>query len=263
MTQNVVKRKGIIPNETRWNTSGPAKKFLNGKTYSLCSIEEQENLPDGFCRPDSDVFDVIGSLIPDLNHFNIAKFTRIVEVAFECDGSITASSLKQSRRLFSAIRDACNGVGGGFRRRFNGSPVEIGDVIDGTFKSAIECSDEMTNAERITKLHPIFGRSVQGACDGMFNGRPVEVKSINSFSQSNIRRTLEGNSLQFAAYNWLYGEVPIIVIVSRDSLKIDVVEPTYDLVEEAMLTWSTWTDGISNKTSSGSVIPTRMSSPVK
>ena len=250
MTQKAVKRNGIIPNETRWNSSRTAKNFLSGKKYSLCTAEEQVSLPDGFRRPSSEMFDVISSLIPGLNDFNITKFTRVVEVAFECDGSITASSLKQRGRLFSAIKDANNGVGGGFRRSFDGSPLEIGDVIDGAFKSAIECSEEMTTANRVTTSHPIFERDVSGACDGMFQGRPVEVKSVNSLSESYIRRTLNGNNLQFAAYNWLYGKAPIIVIVSRQNLKIDVVVPTYDLVEEAMLTWATWADQVSETKSS-------------
>lgn len=249
-TQKAVKPNGIIPNETRWPPSNKAKDFLNGKKYSLCAADERAPLPGGFQRPTGEMFDVISSLIPDLNDFKVPKFARVVKVAFECDGSITASSLKLPKKLVSDIKDAKNGRAGGFSRQFNGSSAEIGDVIDGTFKSAIECSEEMTTANRVTNFHPIFERNVSGACDGMFQGRPVEVKSVNSLSESNIRRTLQGNNLQFAAYNWLYGKAPIIVIVSRENLKIDVVVPTYDLVEEAMLTWSTWADLLSDTKSS-------------
>ena len=216
----------------------------------MCLDSEQVSLPDGFRRSSSETFDLIGSLIPTLNDFNIAEFKRVVEVSFECDGSITASSLKEKKKLSRAIKSANSGVSGGFKRQFNGSPIEIGDVIDGTFNYAFECADKMTNAERITKNHPIFGRRVSGACDGMFNTRPVEVKSVNSLSETNIRRTLHGNNLQFAAYNWLYGSAPIIVIVSRENLRIDVVEPTYDLVEEAMLTWSTWAEIVTGRNNS-------------
>ena len=60
----------------------------------------------------------------------------------------------------------------------------------------------------------------------------------------NVLRTLAKNWFQFAAYNWLYGHSPIIAIVCRESLNIELVELEGDMVEFAMRNWSEWNSQI-------------------
>jgi hypothetical protein len=240
MTQKAVKRNGIVPNETKWPPSRKAKQCLIGKNYSISGEEESVTLPVGFQRPEDEIVELVESLIPELNNYNISKCMRTVKLQFDCDGSITASALKNEGKLRSEIKKASKGVPGGFRRSFNGSPSEVGDVIDGTFKHAFENSESMSPALQISKIHPVFDVEVKGSCDGMIGGRPIEVKSVNSITDYNLMKTLNGNLFQFAAYNWLYGQSPLIVIVSRENLDIMIVEPTQDMVNSSMEEWEQW-----------------------
>jgi len=240
MTQKTLKRNNIIPNETMWCTSRKAKDFLSGKEFTLCSTDEQVTLPSGFRRSYGGILNSVESLIPELNKFDFAKFERTVILRFECDGAIPASSLKTPGKLVSELKNVKNGRAGGFRRKFDGSPLEIGDVIDGTFKHAIDKCEEMSIPQRVTKYHPHFDCDVSGRCDGMFGNRPIEVKTVASLSENYVHYSLENNNLQFAAYNWLYGELPLIIIISRDNLMVDVIEPVHEMVEPAMAIWETW-----------------------
>ena len=240
MAQKAVKRNGIVPNETKWPPSRKAKQCLIGKNYSICEEEEMVTLPAGFQRPEDEIVEIVESLIPELNNCNISKCMRTVKLQFDCDGSITASALKNEGKLRSEIKKASKGLPGGFRRSFNGSPSEVGDVIDGTFKHAFENSETMSPALQVSKMHPVFGVEVKGSCDGMIGDRPIEVKSVNSINDLSLMKTLDGNWLQFAAYNWLYEQPPLIVIVSRENLELMVVEPTQDMVDAAMEEWLQW-----------------------
>jgi len=234
------KRNKIVPNVTQWSTSRASKSLFEGKTYSMVENSDEYSLPSGFQLASKSSTDEISSLISDLNDYNISSLMRTVELRFDCDGSIPASALKSEKGLRSEIKKVSKGIPGGFRRSFNGSPAEIGDVIDGTFKHAIENSELMTTASRVSKIHPVFEVEVKGSCDGMFDERPVEVKSVSDINDYTIMKTLEGNWFQFAAYNWLYGQSPLIVIVSRENLEIVVVEPTQDMVASSIEEWSQW-----------------------
>ena len=234
------KRNKIVPNETQWSTSRASKALFDGKTYSMVGNSEEYSLPSGFQLASKSSTDQIYNLIPDLNDYNISKLMRTVQLRFDCDGSIPASALKSEKRLRSEIKKLSKGIPGGFRRSFNGSPAEVGDVIDGTFKHAIENSGLITSASMVSKIHPVFEVEVKGCCDGMFDERPVEVKSVSDINDYTIMKTLEGNWFQFAAYNWLYGQSPLIVIVSRENLGIFVVEPTQDMIAISVEEWSQW-----------------------
>ena len=180
------------------------------------------------------------ALIPALNGFNVSKYMRSVRVKFPFDGSVAVSALKNPEILSYELKKIEKKIPGGFRRSFSGNPREVGDLIDGTFKHAIEESETMNNADRVTKFHEIFELFVVGCCDGMLNGRPIEVKSVSSLNSENVMLSLAKNWFQFAAYNWLYGESPIIVMVCRDTLEIEVIELEKDMVEVAMKNWSQW-----------------------
>jgi len=234
------KRREIIPNETKWAPSRKSREKLAGKEYSIRSEEDQSELPDGFRHAGQEIIEEFEALIPDLNGYNVSKYMRSVRVQFPFDGSVAVSALKNPQKLNYELKKIAKKVPGGFRRSFNGSPAEVGDLIDGTFKHAIEESATMNNADRVTKYHDIFDVFVVGCCDGMLNGRPVEVKSVSVLNSEKVMLNLAKNWFQFAAYNWLYGQSPIIVMVCRDTLEIEVIELEEDMVEVAMKNWSQW-----------------------
>ena len=234
------KRKGIIPNETKWPPSRKARELFDGKEYSMRPSANLSTLPSGFCRPSQDVIEEFESLIPNLNGFDASKYMRSVKVQFEFDGSVAVSALKNPGKLKYERKKIAKGIAGGFRRSFDGSAAEVGDIVDGAFKHAFTASSSMADAQRISKFHPVFQLEVVGCCDGMYEGRPIEVKSVSSLSSMNVTNTLARNWFQLAAYNWLYGRSPIIVIVSRDTLEIEIVEVEEDMVEIAMKNWHDW-----------------------
>lgn len=234
------KRREIIPNETKWAPSRKSREKLAGKEYSIRSEEDHSELPDGFRHAGQEIIEEFEALIPDLNGYNVSKYMRSVRVQFPFDGSVAVSALKNPQKLNFELKKIAKKIPGGFRRSFNGSPAEVGDLIDGTFKHAIEESATMNNADRVTKYHDIFDIFVVGCCDGMLNGRPVEVKSVSVLNSEKVMLNLAKNWFQFAAYNWLYGQSPIIVMVCRDTLEIEVIELEEDMVEVAMKNWSEW-----------------------
>jgi hypothetical protein len=213
-------------------------------------------LPPGFCRPSQDVIEEFESLIPNLNNFDSSKYMRSVKVQFEFDGSVAVSALKNPRKLKYERKKIAKEVPGGFRRSFDGSAAEVGDIVDGAFKHAFTTSSSMTNAQRISKFHPLFQLEVVGCCDGMYEDRPIEVKSVSSLSSMNVTNTLARNWFQLAAYNWLYGRSPIIAIVSRETLEIEVVEVEQDMVETAMKNWYDW-ESSSDRQVSPAKVPIR------
>lgn len=247
------KRRKIIPNETRWAPSRKSREKLAGKEYSILDGESLENLPAGFRHACSEIVEEFESLIPALNEYDVSKYMRSVKVQFPFDGSVAVSALKNPEKLNYELKKIAKGVPGGFRRSFNGSAAEVGDLIDGTFKHAITQSDNLCEANKTTKFHDIFEIFVVGCCDGMFNGHPVEVKSVSNLSPEKVLDTLSRNWFQFAAYNWLYGQPPIIVIVSRETLEIQVIELERDMVETANKNWSTWTSEIPSSKSHAKV----------
>ena len=233
-------RRKIIANETKWAPSRKGREKLAGKEYSLRSIEDLSELPDGFRHASQEILAEFEALIPALNGYNVAKYMRSVKVQFPFDGSVAVSALKNPEKMSFELKKIAKKIPGGFRRSFNGSPAEVGDLIDGTFKHAIEESVTMTNADRVTKFHEIFDVFVTGCCDGMLNNRPIEVKSVSILNSEKVMRNLGSNWFQFAAYNWLYGQSPIIVMVCRETLEIEVIELEKDMVEIAMKNWSDW-----------------------
>jgi len=243
------KRREIIPNETKWAPSRAGREKLAGKEYSLCSSEDFSELPDGFRHARQEIIEEFESLIPALNGYNVSKYMRSVKVKFPFDGSIAVSALKNPKKLSYELKKIAKKIPGGFRRSFDGSPLEVGDLIDGTFKHAIEESETMINADKVTKFHEIFEVFVVGCCDGMLNGRPIEVKSVSALNSENVMLSLAKNWFQFAAYNWLYGQPPIIVMVCRDTLEIEVIELEKDMVEVAMKNWSDWIYRVKNPVS--------------
>ena len=257
------KRREIIPNETKWAPSRKGREKLAGKEYSIRSQEDQSELPDGFRHASQEIVDEIASLIPALNEYNVSKYMRSVKVQFPFDGTVAVSALKNPQKLNYELKKIAKGIPGGFRRSFNGSPAEVGDLIDGTFKHAIDESENMSNAERITKFHDIFELFVVGCCDGMLNGRPIEVKSVSVLESEKVMLNLENNWFQFAAYNWLYEQSPIIVMVCRETLKIEVIELEEDMVGAAMNSWSQWTPRINHPESSASIPNKQNSALVK
>ena len=246
------KRREIIPNETKWAPSRKGREKLAGKEYSIRSQEDQSELPDGFQHASQEIVDEIASLIPALNEYNVSKYMRSVKVRFPFDGSVPVSALKNPEKLNYELKKIAKGVPGGFRRSFNGSPAEVGDLIDGTFKHAIDESENMSNAKKITKFHDVFEIFVVGCCDGMLNGRPIEVKSVSVLESEKVMLNLATNWFQFAAYNWLYEQSPIIVMVCRETLEIEVIELEEDMVDAAMKNWSAWVAEINNSPSLGS-----------
>ena len=123
-----------------------------------------------------------------------------LKVKFPFDGSVAVSALKNPEKLSFELKKIAKKIPGGFRRSFNGSPAEVGDLIDGTFKHAIKESVVMNNANEVTKFHEIFDVFVTGCCDGMLNNRPIEVKSVSVLNSDNVMRNLGSNWFQFAAY---------------------------------------------------------------
>ena len=234
------KQREIIPNETKWPPSRKGREKLAGKEYSIRSSEDHCELPDGFRHASQEIIEEFEALIPALNGYNVSKYMRSVRVKFPFDGSVAVSALKNPEILSYELKKIEKKIPGGFRRSFSGNPREVGDLIDGTFKHAIEESKTMNNADRVTKFHEIFELFVVGCCDGMLNGRPIEVKSVSSLNSENVMLSLAKNWFQFAAYNWLYGQSPIIVMVCRDTLEIEVIELEKDMVEVAMKNWSQW-----------------------
>ena len=77
----------------------------------------------------------------------------------------------------------------------------------------------MNNANRVTKFHEI-DVFVTGYCDGILNNQPIEVKSVSILNSEKVMRNLASGGSNFTAYNWLYGQSPIIVMVCRDTLEI-------------------------------------------
>ena len=181
---------------------------------------------------------------------------RSVKVKFRFDGSVSVSALKNPETMSYELMKIAKKIPGGFRRSFSGNPREVGDLIDGTFKHAIEESETMNHADRVTKFHEIFGLFVVGCCDGMLNDRPIEVKSVSALNSENVMLSLAKNWFQFAAYNWLYGQSPIIVMVCRDTLDIEIIELEKDMVEVAMKNWSVWASQI-NRLESFASLPTQ------
>ena len=249
-------RRKIIPNETKWAPSRKGREKLAGKEYSIRSSEDLSELPNGFRHASQEIIEQFESLIPDLNGYNVSKYMRSVKVKFPFDGSVAVSALKNPEKMNYELNKIAKGIPSGFRRSFNGSPAEVGDLIDGTFKYAIEESETMNNAKRITKFHEIFDVFVVGCCDGMLNGRPVEVKSVSVLESEKVMLNLAKNWFQFAAYNWLYGQSPIIVMVCRDTLEIEVIEVEKEMVEVAMKNWSKWASQI-NRPESFASLPTQ------
>ena len=250
------KRKGIIPNETKWPPSRKAREVFDGKEYSMRPSANLSTLSSGFRRPSQDVIEEFESLIPNLNNFDSSKYMRSVKAQFEFDGSVAVSALKNPRKLKYERKKIAKEVPGGFRRSFDGSAAEVGDIVDGAFKHAFTTSSSMTNAQRISKFHPLFQLEVVGCCDGMYEDRPIEVKSVSSLSSMNVTNTLARNWFQLAAYNWLYGRSPIIAIVSRETLEIEVVEVEQDMVETAMKNWYDW-ESSSDRQVSPAKVPIR------
>ena len=251
------KRREIVPNETKWAPSRKGREKLAGKEYSICSEEDQPELPDGFRHASQEIVEEIESLIPVLNEYNVSKYMRPVKVQFPFDGSVAVSALKNPEKLNYELKKLAKGISGGFRRSFNGSAAEVGDLIDGTFKHAIEESTSMYDALKISKPHEVFQMDVVGCCDGMLAGQPIEVKSVSNLSSEKVLDTLSRNWFQFAAYNWLYGQPPIIVIVSRATLDIQVIELEQDMVEIAMKNWSTCNSNIP-RSKSPAKVPARL-----
>ena len=246
MNSSSKKKVNIVPNETMWPPSKKARSKLQGKKYSLLEDSNEFQLPEGFRFVSNNIQEHFKPIISDLNEYNVAKYMRTVKVRFEQDGAFSVSAIKTPGKFASEIKNIVRGKQRGFKRSFNGSKSEIGDIIDGTFKNAFENSTYMTTASQKRKEHPIFNTQIVGSCDGIYQNRPIEVKSIENLDQLAIEHTLQNNWLQLAAYNWLYEEPPIIVIVSRDELDIIVIEPECDLIEEAMTEWDSWNIHVPN-----------------
>ena len=234
----------IIPNVTM---SGPSRKGVRkliAKKYSMRPSDRLSQLPTGFRHPSKEIVREFESLLPALNAFDVSKYERYEKVEFDYVGGIPISALRNPAQLKTKLRKARKGTPGGYYPCFSGSASEIGDLIDGTFKHAFEESSSMSNAVMKSKFHEVFGVEIAGCCDGIYRNRPIEVKSVSSLGSMNVLRTLAKNWFQFAAYNWLYGHSPIIAIVCRESLNIELVELESDMVEIAMRNWSKWNSQI-------------------